>query len=136
RLQMAAFLSLALHGVGLGALSLERESREPDIGPKSIAKHELRALDILPDYHLTRLLPNRPQEEIEKPVETKIPDAALQAIPAKPREQSANLSAVVPREEVAIVDSAPKLVAPPIERKTIEPAAPRRGDAEAKLAKQ
>jgi hypothetical protein len=136
RLQMAAFLSLALHGVGLGALSMQRELHEPDVGPKNIAKHELRAIDILPDYHLTRLLPNRPQEEIEKPVETKIPDAALQAMPVKPREQAANLGAVAPRDEVAILDSTPKLVAPPVERKTIEPAAPRRGDAEAKLAKQ
>ena len=92
RLQMAAFLSLALHGVGIGALSLNHELHQPDIGPKNIAKRELRAIDFLPDYHLTRLLPNRPQEEIEKPVETKISDTALPTLPVKPREQAANLA--------------------------------------------
>ncbi len=136
RLQMAAFLSLALHGIGIGALSLDRDIHLPDVGPKNTAKRELRAIDILPDYHLTRLLPNRPQEEIEKPVETKISDAALPTLPVKPREQAANLGAVAPRDEVAIVSSTPKLVAPPLERKTIEAAAPRRGDADAKLTKQ
>jgi Prenyltransferase and squalene oxidase repeat len=139
RLQLAAFLSLALHfGVAVGAIVLRPENSEWGDGPKrEAAARELRPIDVLPDYHLTRVLPNRPQDEIERPVETKIPDSVvLEAIQPKPRDNTRSLGAIQPKDTVAIADTAPSLAALPLERKRIEPAAPRRGDLDAQLAKQ
>ncbi|HEY2148018.1 MAG TPA: hypothetical protein VGH32_08780, partial [Pirellulales bacterium] len=138
RLQMAAFLSLALHGVGLASMKVTEPTPDPNLGVAG-NKRELRAIDTLPDYHLTRALPKAAREELEKPVETKLPDKlAIEAAQQRLREpQSGDAAPLSPKNDlVAIADSAPKLISPPLERKPIEPAAPRRGDLDAKLAKQ
>ncbi len=142
RLQLAAFLSLALHGVGIASLKAYSNSLDNFGSGRGgdVVKHELRPIDILPDYHIARPLPNRPQEDLEKPVEAKVPDRlvleTVQPQPRAPREVDAG--PMKPKDTlVAIADPAPKLVAPPLERKPIESVtAPRRGDLDSKLAKQ
>jgi hypothetical protein len=107
--------------------------------PREAGPRTLRPIDILPDYHLTRISPTRATEELEKPVETKLSDKlVLEAIQPQPRApRAADAGPLVPKDNlVAIADPAPKLIAPPIERKPLEPAAPRRGDLDAELAKQ
>jgi hypothetical protein len=138
RLQMAAFLSLALHGVGLASMKVTEPTPDPNPGFTG-NRRELRAIDILPDYHMNRALPKAAREDLEKPVETKLSDKlAIESVQPRPREPRAGDAVPInPKNElVAIADPAPKLISPPLERKPIEPAAPRRGDLDAKLAKQ
>ncbi|HKD36663.1 MAG TPA: hypothetical protein VKB78_07675, partial [Pirellulales bacterium] len=138
RLQLAAFLSLAFHGVALASMKMTEPT--PDSNPGAAGnRRELRAIDILPDYHLSRILPKPAKEELEKPVETKLPEKlTIESVQPRAREPRAgDVAPLNPKNELlAIGDPAPRLLSPPLERKPIEAAASRRGDLDAMLAKQ
>ena len=96
------FVSVAMHfGAFLAYAAVGAPKTNLGLGPKTeAAPSQLRAIDILPDYHITHALPNRPQEAIDKPLETKLPDKlVLQPEQPQPRVERADRGPLQPRRQ-------------------------------------
>ena len=138
RLQMAALLSVSLHlALGSSCCSRTPITTEWGVGPKiSLAKHELREIDTLPDYQMTGLTPvPSANNDLEKPVQSGLPNnlpdqqpveivrnqQPANPKPAAPAPSPAGMEAVQPQAKLApaIAEAKPR---------PAESAAPRRGD--------